>query len=83
LAELRSSENSELPKCVSYPEQKPSRFVVSHQELEATKKSPIYIHTLGRRGRHPLVRAFLGGGMNSPRGEEGLVVAVANNSVAY
>jgi hypothetical protein len=66
----------------AFPIQKkePSRFVVRHQEWQATKKYPIYIHIPG--GRQPLVRSFLGGGLDSPREEEGLVAMVANGSRA-
>jgi hypothetical protein len=66
----QSDENSELPKCVSYSE-KPSRFVVGHQECQATKKSPIYIHVLGGRRQATLGTGLLGRRPGFPKGERG------------
>jgi hypothetical protein len=55
----QSDKNSELPKCVSYSE-KPSRFVVRHQEWQSTKKSLIYIHIPGGRRQVALGMGLLG-----------------------
>jgi hypothetical protein len=66
----RSDENSELPKCVSYSE-KPLRFAVGHQECQATKKSPIYIHVLGGRRQATLGMGLLGKRPGFPKGERG------------
>jgi hypothetical protein len=64
-------ENSELPKCISYSK-KSSRFMVRHQEWQATKKSPIYIHIPGGRRHAALGMGLLRRRMYSPREEEGL-----------
>jgi hypothetical protein len=82
LAGLQSDENSELLKCVSYFE-KPSRFMVRHQEWHATKKPPIYINIPGGRRQAALGTDHLGRRSGFPKEEEGLVAIVANDSRAY
>jgi hypothetical protein len=66
----RSDETSEFPKCVSYSE-KSLRFVVRHQEWQATKKSPIYIHILGGWRQVALGSSLLGRRPGFPMGGRG------------
>jgi hypothetical protein len=66
----QSDKNLELPKYISYSK-KPSRFMVRHQEWQAKKKSPIYIHIPGRRRQASLHMGLLGRRPGFPKGGRG------------
>jgi hypothetical protein len=82
LAGSWSDKNSELPKCVSYSENRRGSW--SGTKSGRLQRSPLFTYAYwADGGRQPLVRAFLGGGLDYPREEEGLMAAAANRSRAY